>query len=65
MNLKRGISKCWETLKDKTEDDIFEMMDTVCKTPPSFSHNILVGFPINALFIEFMQTKYGRIFFSD
>lgn len=51
MNLKKGIYHCRETLQNKTEDDIFEMMDTICKNPPSFSQNIFVGFPINALFI--------------
>jgi hypothetical protein len=51
MNFEYGIYQCKETLKDKTPDDIFEMMDTICKKPPSFSHNSLVGFPINAIFI--------------
>ena len=40
------------------------MIDTVCKRPPSFSHDALVGFPINAIFIEFMQNENGRTFFS-
>lgn len=40
------------------------MIDTVCKTPPAFTHHILVGVPINAIFIEFMQNENGRTFFS-
>lgn len=40
------------------------MIDTVTKTAPKYTNNILIGFPINAIFIEFMQTQNGRSFFS-
>ena len=51
MNFEYGIYQCKETLSGKTGDDVFEMIDTICKKPPSFSHSSLVGFPINVIFI--------------
>jgi hypothetical protein len=51
MNWEYGIHQCHETLKGKTGDDVLEMIDTVCKKPPSFSTSALVGFPINALLV--------------
>jgi phosphatidylserine decarboxylase len=41
------------------------MINTACLTPPSYSNSELVGFPINAIFVEFMQNENGRSFFSD
>jgi hypothetical protein len=55
MNWEYGIQKCVKTLPGKSGDDVLDMIDTACKTPPSFSHEELVGFPINSIFIEFMQ----------
>lgn len=51
MNWEFGFHQCKETLQAKSGDDILDMIDTVCKRPPSFSHSALVGFPINAIFV--------------
>lgn len=64
MNWIYGIKSSEKTIADKTSDEIFDMIDTVCKTPPQYINNILVGVPINAIFIEFMQNQNGRTFFS-
>lgn len=55
MNWESGIELSGHTLKGKKSREVFEMIDTVCKTPPAFTHHVLVGVPINAIFIEFMQ----------
>jgi hypothetical protein len=51
MNFEYGIYKSKQTLSGKTADEIFEMVDTVCKVPLPFSHSGLVGLPINSIFI--------------
>lgn len=65
MNWEYGIFQCTKTLPGKTGDDVIDMIDTACKTPPSFSNSDLVGFPINSIFVEFMQNENGRNFFSS
>jgi phosphatidylserine decarboxylase len=65
MNWEYGIFQCKKKLAGKTGDDVLDMIDTACKTPPDFSNDDLVGFPINAIFVEFMQNENGRAFFSD
>jgi len=45
--------------------DVLDMIDTAVKTPPAFIYHDLVGFPINVIFIEFMQNENGRSFFSN
>lgn len=65
MNWEYGIHQCAKTLPGKDGDDVLEMIDTACKTPPSFTNSDLVGFPINAIFVEFMQNENGRTFFSN
>jgi phosphatidylserine decarboxylase len=42
-----------------------DLLDTAVKTPPAFMFHDLVGFPINVIFIEFMQNQNGRSFFSN
>jgi phosphatidylserine decarboxylase len=41
------------------------MINSACLTPPSYSNHELVGFPINSIFVEFMQNENGRAFFGD
>lgn len=65
MNWEYGIYQCTSTLAGKTGEDVLGMIDTAIKTPPDFSHKDLVGFPINAIFVEFMQNENGRNFFSN
>jgi hypothetical protein len=65
MNWEYGIYQCTKTLPGLTGDDVLNLIDTACKSPPSFSNSDLVGFPINSIFIEFMQKENGRAFFSN
>jgi len=65
MNWEYGIYQCQKTLPGKTGKDVLDMIDTAVKSPPSFSNEELVGFPINSIFIEFMQNENGRHFFSS
>jgi phosphatidylserine decarboxylase len=65
MNWDYGIHQCQKTLPGKTCNDVLSLINTACQTPPSFSNSDLVGFPINAIFVEFMQNENGRAFFSD
>ena len=64
MNWENGIELSTNTLLGKSSREVFDMIDTVCKTPPAFTHHVLVGVPINAIFIEFMQNENGGTFFS-
>ncbi len=45
--------------------DVLGLVNAACQTPPAFSNSELIGFPINAIFIEFMQNENGRSFFSS
>lgn len=63
-----GISEEKSTtplLKGFTFDQILQVLNNAAVTPPAFSNSDLVGFPFNALFIDFMQTQNGRTFFSS
>ncbi|XP_031472683.1 decarboxylase iboD-like [Nymphaea colorata] len=53
------------TLGGKSGDDVLRLINSACQSPPCFSLHPLVGFPINAIFVEFMQTQNGRAFFAD
>lgn len=55
MNWEYGIYQCKKSLNGLTGDDVLDLIDTACKTPPAYSNEELVGFPINSIFIEFMQ----------
>lgn len=65
MNWEYGIAQCNQTLANLTGDDVFELVNIACHTPPSFSQSPLVGFPINSIFIELMQNQNGRLIFSN
>ena len=65
MNWEKGIGMSLKTLSGKTGDDVLGMINTACQTPPNYSHSDFVGFPINFIFVEFLQTEYGRSFFSN
>lgn len=64
MNWEYGIFQCKKTLPEKTGDDVLDMIDSACKTPPSYTNSEFIGFPINAIFLELMQNENGRSFFS-
>lgn len=54
MNWEYGISQCNESLINLTGDDVLELINIACHTPPSFSHSSMVGFPINSILAELM-----------
>jgi hypothetical protein len=43
-------------LKGRTGKQVLEMVNAVLHIPPSFNKSEFIGFPINAIFLDFMQT---------
>lgn len=64
LNWETGIEKSGSTLQRYSGRQVVDIMDSAVKLGPKFSHSELVGFPLNSIFIEFMQTPNGRAFFS-
>lgn len=65
MNWEFAISRSEQTLKKYKGLEVLDIIDSALKIGPKFSESELVGFPINSIFIEFMQTENGRAFFSN
>lgn len=59
-----GLSLCTATIKNRTSDQVLSLINAALLTPPAYFNTPLVGFPINSVLIEFMQTENGRNFFS-
>jgi hypothetical protein len=45
-------------------DFMFALINIIAQTPPSFIHSEFAGVPINAIFIDLMNTVQGQAFFS-
>ena len=44
---------------------MLEIVNAVLNLPPAFNKSEFIGFPINAVFLDFMQTENGRSFFTN
>ena len=43
---------------------MLDLINAALHTPPAYNTNPLVGCPINAVLLDFMQNQNGRTFFS-
>lgn len=43
---------------------LFRLMSAICLLPPSFHNQSITGVPFYALFIDFLNTRYGQAFFA-
>jgi len=64
LNWEFAIDRSHQTLKKYKGITVLDIIDSAIKIGPKFTHSELLGFPINSIFIEFMQTENGRAFFS-
>ena len=46
-------------------DQVFKMMSSICILPPKFEDQSITGVPFYAIFIDFLDTRYGQAFFSN
>ena len=50
---------------DGCMEKLFDTLSTVCVTPPKFRPENIIGVPIYALFIDFLNTPFGEAFFAN
>jgi len=65
MNWEYGIYQSNNTIYSMTTRQVLDLMNKALLTPPAYSNSPLIGFPINSILVEFMQTEGGRNFFSQ
>lgn len=63
MNWEHGISLS-TNLKGKSADDVYSMIDSAIREPPSYKNCIFLGLPLNFVVMDFMQNQNGRAFFT-
>ena len=52
-------------LYNKGRGLIFELLNCICINPPKFEDKDITGVPFYALFIDFLDTRYGQAFFTN
>jgi hypothetical protein len=46
-------------------DEAFELLNTAVSTPPSFHNQLVIGCPIYAIFMDYLESPEGQAFFAN
>lgn len=46
-------------------DEVFQTLSKIAVTPPAFEAEDITGVPFYALFIDFLDTRFGQAFFTN